>query len=125
MLPNPCLVITRSSCSRERQAADVGPEDGVVRLKGLGGQLARVAGKAGVVDGDIQLPEGLDCAVDQGLDVAGDADIRPEVLGLRPQRPQLGRERLAVLVAPPGDDDSRPRAGEGSGRRPPEPAKLR
>jgi hypothetical protein len=69
---------------REEQAADVGGEDGVVRLEGLGGQLARVAGEAGVVDGDIQLAEGLDGAVDQGLNVVLDADIRLEVLGLRP-----------------------------------------
>ena len=59
-----------------------------------GGVVRRVAGKAGVADGDIQLAEGLDCAVDQGLDVAGDADIRPEVFGLRPSALSLAANAL-------------------------------
>ena len=68
MLPNPCPGHhAQLMLEREEQAADVGPEDGVVRLEGLGGKLAGTACKAGVVDGDIQLAEGLDCAVDQGL----------------------------------------------------------
>jgi len=43
----------------KEQAADVGVEDGVVGLEGLGDQRAAAAGEAGVVDGDVQLAEGF------------------------------------------------------------------
>src|SRR5580693_6181174 len=67
----------------KEQAADVGVEDRVVCLEGLGDQRAAAAGEAGVVDGHVQLAEGLDGAIDQGTDVVLDADVSPDVFGVR------------------------------------------
>src|SRR5260221_5358380 len=104
----------------KEHAADVDVEDGVVGLESLGDQLPAAAGEAGVVDGDVQLAEGFDGAVDQRTDIVLDADVRPDVFGVRAQLPELGRERVAFLVAPSRDDDGRALAGERRGRRSPD-----
>jgi hypothetical protein len=94
----------------EQQAADVGVENGVVRLRGLGRQRGRAAGVAGIVDGCVELAEDLDGGVDQGADVVLDGDVGAKVLGPATQPAELGPARH---VAP------RNRADHGRGRHAP------
>jgi hypothetical protein len=79
----------------EQQAADVGVENGVVRLGGLSRQRPDAAGVAGVVDGRVEPAEDLDGPVDQRADVVLDRDVGADVLGPATQLPELGGERLA------------------------------
>jgi len=90
----------------------------------LGRQRAGAAGIAGIVDGCVELAEDLDGAFDQRADVVFDGDVGTNVLGPATQLPEFRGQRLAFLVAPPGDNDGRTVAGEAVAVARPIPAKA-
>ncbi len=97
----------------EQDAEDVGVEDSGVGLGRLGGDGAGRALGAGVVNGDIEPAEALDCAVDEAADVVLAADVGGDEVGLGAKGADFLGQLRARVGAAAGNNDLRASAGEG------------